>query len=108
MVTPEGLMVRSSPHTFSLGVCRLTTTIECGSIAVLTKSIANCGMWGVGPKENCGKIWLKRKARVKQRMCPGTSVDSKRKKKGGETPTSLREYPNPKTSFYRCQGRVSR
>src|SRR5438309_3784233 len=74
-VIPEGLMASSSPHTFSLGVCRLTTTMECGSIAVLTKSIANCGTWGVGPKENCGKIWLKRKARVEQRMCPGTSED---------------------------------
>src|SRR6266513_3543860 len=30
-VIPEGLIARSSPHTFSLGVWRLTTTIECGS-----------------------------------------------------------------------------
>src|SRR5690242_1673913 len=31
-VTPEGLMASNSPHTFSLGVCRLTITMECGSI----------------------------------------------------------------------------
>src|ERR1700676_2352835 len=30
-VTPEGLMSNSSPQTFSLGECKLTTTIECGS-----------------------------------------------------------------------------
>src|ERR1700688_4069871 len=30
-VTPEGLMSKSSPHTFSLGECKLTTTMECGS-----------------------------------------------------------------------------
>src|SRR5437870_9990133 len=32
-VIPDGLMDSSSPHTFSLGVCRLTTTIEWGSIS---------------------------------------------------------------------------
>ena len=32
-VTPEGLMSKSSPQTFSLGVCKLTTTMECGSTA---------------------------------------------------------------------------
>src|SRR5437899_4234272 len=31
-VIPEGLMASNSPQTFSLGVCRLTTTIECGSM----------------------------------------------------------------------------
>src|SRR6266481_6097459 len=30
-VTPEGLMSKSSPQTFSLGECKLTTTMECGS-----------------------------------------------------------------------------
>src|SRR5580658_11140977 len=32
-VTPEGLMSNSSPQTFSLGECKLTTTIEWGSIS---------------------------------------------------------------------------
>src|SRR5215470_12891031 len=31
-VTPEVLMASSSPHTFSLGVCKLTITMECGSM----------------------------------------------------------------------------
>src|SRR5580658_9882896 len=31
-VTPEGLMSSNSPQTFSFGECKLTTTIECGSI----------------------------------------------------------------------------
>jgi len=30
-VTPEGLIEESDPHTFSLGVCRLTMMIEFGS-----------------------------------------------------------------------------
>src|SRR5882724_3101367 len=31
MVMPDGLMDSSCPHSFSLGVCRLTMMIECGS-----------------------------------------------------------------------------
>src|SRR5271165_2649480 len=33
MVVPAFERSTSSPHTFSLGFCRLITTIECGSIA---------------------------------------------------------------------------
>src|SRR6266436_952287 len=52
-VIPEGLMLSSSPHTFSLGVCRLTMTIECGSMSPANKSIADFRVSGDQPKENC-------------------------------------------------------
>src|SRR6266850_864661 len=32
IVIPEGLMVSSSPQTFSLGECKLTITMECSSM----------------------------------------------------------------------------
>src|SRR6266403_5232861 len=40
MVIPEGLMERSSPHSFSLGVCKLTMMMECGFMISHSQRIA--------------------------------------------------------------------
>lgn len=102
-------MAKSSPHTFSLGVCRLTTTIECGSITVLTNSIANCGMLGQKKtSERSDGAWRKRIAGEEQSMRPSGGKDDKRgfkrKKKVGATPTRGREYLEPKNFFLLLPG----
>src|SRR2546428_8091984 len=69
-VIPDGLMDSSSPHTFSLGVCRLTTTIEWGSISY-ARTLFHYRIQELGSDgDELPKLWI-RAARL--RRMPSTA-----------------------------------
>src|SRR5579859_327675 len=59
-VTPDGLMLNNSPHTFSFCVCKLMTMIEWGSMAERILSLAYRSLGGHGNRTSGGKqkFWL--------------------------------------------------
>src|SRR6516162_8685684 len=57
MVIPDGLMESSSPQSFSLGVCKLTTTIECGSIGFVNNRLTQFRVFvRRSPKQHEGRM----------------------------------------------------
>jgi hypothetical protein len=58
MVIPAGLMERSSPHSFSLGVCKLTMMMECGFMILHSQRIAFRGGFQESETKHARKVTL--------------------------------------------------